>query len=197
VSRYDRTLVRRGLGIGERERYATALAGVWSDLSRTLARLEGIAADPDELDQEAIEFLPALQYSLHRASELTAGITPPHGEEGWHMELAAALADARDVTAEVADALGVGAHDALTGLVLEWRGALFRVRLARHRLQGKRALPTVEPAREVRAPWPALAATVLILAGAAAFTTGATMALWPVWALGLTFVAAGFLAYRP
>jgi hypothetical protein len=197
VSRYDRAAVRRGLGTGERERYATALAGVWSDLARTLSRLESLAARPEELDDEDLESLPALQYSLHRASELTAGITPPHGEEGWHTELAAALADARDVTAEVADALQVGARDLLAGLVLEWRGALFRVRLARHRLQGRPALPAAEPVRAPRAPWPALVATVLILAGAAAFTTGATLALWPVWSLGLTFVAAGFLAYRP
>lgn len=189
--------MRRGPGTGERERYATALAGVWGDLSRTLTRLEAIAAHPEELDDETLEVLPALQYSLHRASELTAGIEPPLGDEGWHTELAAALADARDATAEVAEALETGGRECAALLVLEWRGALFRVRLARHRLQGRPVVPQIEPDPLPRQPWPALAAGLLVIAGAAAFTTGAMLTLWPLWALGLTFVAAGFLAYRP
>ena len=189
--------MRRGPGTGERERYTTALAGVWSDLSRTLARLEAIAAEPDELGEEALEALPSLQYALHQASELTAGIEPPLGDEGWHTELAAALADARDATSEVIEALETGGSDAAAALVLEWRGALFRVRLARHRLQGRPVLPAIDPEPLPRRPWPALAAALLVVAGAAAFTTGATLTLWPLWALGLTFVAAGFLAYRP
>ena len=189
--------MRRGSATGERERYATALAGVWSDLSRTLARLEAIAAEPDELGDEALERLPALQYSLHRASEMTAGIEPPLGEEGWHTELAAALADARDATAEVTEALDVAGQEAAAMLVLEWRGALFRVRLARHRLQGRPVLPAIDLDPPPRKPWPALVAALLVLTGAAAFTTGATLTMWPLWALGLTFVAAGFLAYRP
>jgi len=189
--------VRRGLGTEERERYATALAGLWSDLSRTLARLEAIAAEPEEMGEDALEALPALQYSLHRASELTAGIEPPLGDEGWHTELAAALSDARDATAEVAEALDAGGQEAAAVLVLEWRGALFRVRLARHRLQGRPALPAIDLDPPPRRPWPAVVAALLVVAGAAAFTTGATLTLWPLWALGLTFVAAGFLAYRP
>jgi hypothetical protein len=189
--------VRRGPGTGQGERYATALAGVWSDLSRTLSRLEAIAARPEELGDDALDALPALQYSLHRSSELTAGIEPPLGEEGWHTELAAALADARDATGEVADALDTGGPEAAAPLVLEWRGALFRVRLARHRLQGRPVLPALDPEPAPPRPWPALAAGFLILVGAAAFTTGATLTMWPLWALGLTFVAAGFLVYRP
>src|SRR5207237_305321 len=81
--------------------YASALAGLWSDLSRTLARLEAIAGDPEERLEDALETLPPLQYALHRASELVVGIEPPPGAEVAHAELAAALEDARDATAEV------------------------------------------------------------------------------------------------
>src|SRR5438034_7064549 len=96
----------QGVGSGQRQVYASELAGLWSDLSSTLAALEALAADPAErLDDAALELLPRLQYSLHRASELVVGLTPPVGAESAHAELAAALSDARDATAEVADAL--------------------------------------------------------------------------------------------
>ena len=111
----------QGLGADARERYDSALAGVWGDLSRTLSRLEALAADPDELDEDALDVLPHLQYALHRASELTAGIDPPSGEEGAHEELAAALLDARDLTAEVTEALGSGGGAAVSVFVHEWR----------------------------------------------------------------------------
>ena len=62
------------------------------------------------------------------------GIVPPAGAEAAHAELRAALAEARDATGEVAGALADGDADAVAALVHEWRGALFRVRLARHRL---------------------------------------------------------------
>jgi hypothetical protein len=189
--------VARGLGADARERYDSALAGVWGDLSRTLSRLEGLAADPDELDEDALDVLPRLQYALHRASELTAGIDPPSGEEGAHEELAAALLDARDLTAEVTDALGSGGGAAVSVLVHEWRGALFRVRLARHRLKTWPA----EPVRTETTPEPhgrsALVATVLVVAGAGSFAAGALLVTWPLWALGLLLVAGGFLVYRP
>ncbi len=146
--------------------------GTWSDLSGTLRRLEALAAHPDELDERSLR---RLQYSLHRASELAEG------------ELAAALVDARDLTAEVAEA------DEPALLVHEWRGSLFRVRLAR-----QRATAMVQPAPE---PKPklvgAVAACLLVTAGAAIFAVGAVWASWPLWTLGIALVAGAFLAYRP
>ena len=118
------------MGADARERYDSALAGVWGDLGRTLSRLESLAAEPDYLDESALDVLPHLQYSLHRAGELTAGIRPPSGHEGAHEELAAALEDARDLTADAADALEAGGGAAVAVLVHEWRGALFRVAAA-------------------------------------------------------------------
>ena len=52
-------------------------------------------------DEFVLEELPGLQYSLHRAAELAYGLEPPEGAEGPHVELAAALEEARDATAEV------------------------------------------------------------------------------------------------
>lgn len=185
-----------GLRADAREHYDSALAGVWGDLSRTLARLEGLAAEPDELDDEALDVLPYLQYALHQAGEQTAGIDPPAGEEGAHDELAAALSDARDLTAEVAEALDSGGSAAVAVLVYEWRGALFRVRLARHRLETWPAEIVYEPSEPEPEQTGAFAATLLVLVGAVSFAGGALLTLWPLWALGLVLVAGGFLVYR-
>jgi hypothetical protein len=187
-----------GVGSGERQGYPSAMAGLWSGLSRTLSRLELIAAEPIERLEDAADELPGLQYALHRASELTLGIEPPPGAETAHEELAIALADARDVTGEVAEALAMWGADGAVPLVHEWRGALFRVRLARLRLTGRR--PHGEPQRPAQPapfPRPALVATLLVLAGTIAFAIGAVTSFWPLWAGGLTVVSAGFLAYQP
>ena len=107
--------VSQELRTGERGSYATAIAGLWNGLTRTLSRLEQIAADPDETlgDADALETLPGLQYTLHAASEAVAGIAPPAEAQSSHAELAAALADARDATADVADAAASGGADAI------------------------------------------------------------------------------------
>lgn len=189
-----------GHGTAERQRYASALADLWRDLSRTLTTLEQIAGDPTErLDEDALDVLPALQYALHRASELAAGIDPPPGAAATHVELATALAEARDATGEIVEALERGRREAAAALVPEWRGALFRVRLARYRLSLASSGPAErDPAAETEGvPRAALLAAVLVAAGTAAFTGGAVAALWPLWALGLVLVAGGFLAYRP
>jgi hypothetical protein len=192
--------VRPTVGTGERQGYAAAMSGLWGNLELVLRRLERIAAaDASELDDdEALETLAVLQYGLHTASELAVGIDPPADAESAHQELAAALADARDATAEVAEAAGSGGADSAAVLVPEWRGALFRVRLARMRLaEAPRAVPQAPvelPAREDRA---ALAATLLVLAGTFVVTCGAVVGVWPLWAAGLVLVAAGFFAYRP
>jgi hypothetical protein len=168
------------------------MAGVWSGLSRTLRGLESLAADSRHLDREIVTELRSFQYRLHWSSELLAGVEPPPGARDAHLELADALVDARDATGEFADALETG--DGAGALLLEWRGALFRVRLARMRLS---AQPPRAPAPAPAFPYAAAAATALTVAGVTAFTAGAVLVLWPVWALGLVLVAAGYLSYRP
>src|SRR6478752_6180409 len=128
--------VSRGVQSDERQGYANALDGLWTGLSRTLTHLERYAAEPEDWleTEDAAETLASLQYRLHVAGELSAGIVPPPGSTTAHEELSAALADARDATAEVVEALGFGGWIEAAPLVPEWRGALFRVRLARLRL---------------------------------------------------------------
>jgi hypothetical protein len=170
------------------------MAGFWSGLSGTLRALEAIAADSRRLDEDGVGPLRALQYRLHWSSELLAGVEPPAGAREAHVELADALLDARDATGDFADALEAESSTA-GAILLEWRGALFRVRLARMRL-----VPRPAPRREPPAegfPFLAAAATMLTIAGVAAFTLGAVLVLWPVWAIGLALVAGGYLTYRP
>jgi hypothetical protein len=173
---------------------------LWRRLSWALTELESIASDPSELfDEEAVlERLPPLQYALHAASELALGLRPPAGAEAAHAELADALAGARDATAEVAEVLELGGAGVAETLLPEWRGALFRVRLARLRVATPKPLPA-EPAVAPESPGhgEALAATVLAVSGAGVFAAGATLGLWPVWALGLALFASGVLVYSP
>ena len=185
---------------GQREGYAAALTGLWKRLSWALTELESIAGDPAELFDEdsVLDRLPALQYALHAASELALGLRPPAGAEIAHAELAAALAGARDATAEIAEVLEHGGGIAAEPLLPEWRGALFRVRLARLRVATPKPLPAeLETESEPTARGDALAATILVLSGATVFATGATLQLWPVWALGLALFASGVLVYSP
>ena len=192
--------VRPTVGTGERQGYAAAMGGLWTDLSRALGRLEAIAADPlAELeDEDVLESLGVLQYALHTAGELAIGIEPPAEAEWAHHELAAALADARDATAEITEAAWTGGADTAVALVPEWRGSLFRVRLAQMRLAQTRPAvrrPVPEPPdSHDRA---ALVATVLVLVGTFVVTSGAVVGLWQLWAAGLALVAGGFVAYRP
>jgi hypothetical protein len=188
--------VSQELRTGERQSYATAIAGLWNGLTRTLSRLEEIAADPDATLAEAVtlEALPGLQYTLHTASETVAGIAPPAESQSSHAELAAALADARDATADVAEAAASGGAESAWPLVWEWRGALFRVRLARMRLAPAPELPDAEDA-----PGTSVAVTVvaLSLAGAIAVALGALLGLWPLAAAGVTVTAGALLRRWP
>jgi hypothetical protein len=186
--------LRPTAGTGERQGYANALAGLWTGLARTLARLDEIAAHA--LDGDGADELPRLQYALHAASERVYGIEPPAGAESAHAELAAALAGARDATAEVLEALESGGTAAAAAHVLEWRGALFRVRLARLRLGNPAPAPrTAADAVEPAPPLSRLAAA-LVLGGLAAFAGGAISGVWPVWIAGLVLVAIGFGVHR-
>lgn len=186
--------MRPGSGIQLDRRYAGTLAGVWSRLARALGALEELAAEPWRLDDSALERLPGLQYQLHWANELLAGAEPPAGAEAAHQELAAALTGARDATAEIAEAVEEGGAEAAAPLLHEWRGALFRVRLARLRLTA--GVPKQAPSAPAVPARNALTAIVLVFAGAVGFTGGAVLSLWPLWALGLVLVGVGVLAQR-
>jgi hypothetical protein len=164
------------LGTGERQGYATTMAGLLGGLTFTLGRLEELASDPDETlaDADALTSFPGLQYTLHEASETAAGIDPPAHAEESHAELAAALADARDATAEVADAAAAGGPDAAWPLVYEWRGALFRVRLARMRLGPTPARPEEVTGDSRRK----LFAGTVAIGGGLVLALGAVLADW-------------------
>lgn len=183
--------------IGTGERYATQMGELWSVLTRTLARLDELAAEPERLDDEqAPDALRRLQYSLHTAGERVYGLAPPAGAEPGHAELWAALAGARDATAEVAEAIEEEGAEAVRMLIHEWRGALFRVRLARLRLSGSPRPPALEEdvRRELRPP---IVAAILVATGAVAFALGATTGHWPVWAAGMLAVCGSALVPRP
>lgn len=182
---------------GTDEGYAVAMGDLWSDLARTLARLDGAAAEPDLLDEAgASPSLRRLQYALHLAAEHAYGLEPPPAAASAHAELADALACARDATADVAEAVSIGGADGVDGLLHEWRGALFRVRLARMRLAppAPRA-PVVDEPLERELAWP-LIAFLLALVGALAFVAGATLQLWPLWVAGLVAVGGSVVAHR-
>lgn len=166
------------LGTGERQGYASAMAGLFGGLSRTLAQLEQLAAEPDRTlaDDDVLALLPGLQYTLHEASETAAGIDPPVDAEASHAELAAALADARDATAEVADTAASGGPEAAWPLVYEWRGALFRVRLARARLASSPASGRTHDVSSHRR----IAAGALAAGGTFLLLAGAFLADWPL-----------------
>jgi hypothetical protein len=185
--------LQSSIGTTRARDYAGAMAGFWSGLSGTLSALEAIAGDSRRLDG-AEGVLRALQYRLHWSSELLAGVSPPDDARAAHAELANALVDARDMTGEVADTLEHAGAEAAADLLFEWRGALFRVRLARLRL-GARPEPAAPEANAP--PYSAGAASLLAMLGAVAFVTGAALVLWPIWAVGIALVAGGLLIHRP
>jgi hypothetical protein len=199
--------MERAVRSGERRAYATAVADLWERLGTALVRLERVAeASPERLARETTDELPSLQYSLHAGAELALGIDPPAGAETVHAELVAALGQARDATAEIAEAIDDGDDELVERLLPEWRGALFRVRLARLRALERYPLrlsdsqpdppPATDPAAS-RASVGALAGTALVLVGALLFTAGAVLAAWPLWAAGLALFAGGFVLFRP
>jgi hypothetical protein len=183
---------------GTERSYAVAMSELWTGLARTLTRLEIVAAEPVTLDDRGAEdALRRLQYALHLAAEHAYGLEPPPNAASAHAELADALVCARDATAEVAEAVSIWGADGVDPFLHEWRGALFRVRLARTRLAAPTpAATSTEPAPDggIRAP---LIAFGLALGGALAFVAGATLALWPVWAVGIVAVCVSIVAYRP
>lgn len=183
---------------GTEDRYAVAMGELWSGLAQTMARLEVVAGCPDGLeDARTVASLRRLQYALHLASEEAYGLQPPPGARTAHAELGAALATARDATAEVAEAASAFGAEGVAPLLYEWRGTLFRVRLARLRLAPAEPAPAEAdgtPGDGIARP---LAAFVLALLGALAFVGGAATGRWPLWVAGMLAVAASCLVYRP
>jgi hypothetical protein len=175
-------------GTGNDERYAHLVGRLWSGLSPTLTGL-------DELPED-VQALRRLQYALHVASENAYGIVPPPGAASAHAELGDALASARDVTAEVAEACALWGAEGAQPLLYAWRGALFRVRLARMRLATPAPAGAADPKPEEGIGRPLLA-VLLALAGALAFVAGATLAIWPLWAVGILAVCLSVVSYRP
>jgi hypothetical protein len=178
------------------ERYATQFGELWSGLSLTLVRLESIAGAPETLDDdETVDVLRRLQYRLHTAGQSVLALSPPVGAEPAHSELAAALQSARDATGEVVEAVGAAGSRGVETILHEWRGALFRVRLARLRLTGggRPAAPR-QPVPRFHAP--AIAST-LTAGGAVAFAVGAIAGFWPIWVVGMLAVCVSLLLYRP
>ena len=120
-----------------------------------------------------------------------------------HEELVDSLAQARDATAQVAVGLSDGDEELVERSLPEWRGALFRVRLARLRALERLSVPirSEEPAAPSEpadgSAAAAIAATTLVVVGALLFTSGAVLAAWPVWAAGLALFASGFVLFRP
>lgn len=183
---------------GTGQRYALELGQLWPDVNRALSRLDAIAGDPYTYDADDVaDQLQHLQYRLHVAGEAVLGLRPPDGAETAHADLADALACARDATAEVAGAVADEGLDGFRYLLHEWRGALFRVRLARLRIAPAPSRRTAPPERQRTEIARPLLAFVLALTGAIAFAGGATLGLWPVWAAGVLAVAGGIFAYRP
>jgi hypothetical protein len=183
---------------GTEEVYAEGLGELWTDLRRTLTSLDGVAAEPDLLDDEDVAVsLRRLQYGLHVSFEHIAGLTPPPGGETAHAELGAALAGARDATAEVAEAASLFGAAGVAPLLHEWRGALFRVRLARLRLAPGRSRLNGTDADDQSSITRPFISFLLALLGALAFVAGAALGLWPVWTLGLLAVCGSVLAFRP
>jgi hypothetical protein len=183
---------------GSVQQYALGLGQLWPDVSRALTRLEAIAGDPYAYAPDDVaDQLAHLQYRLHVASESVVGLEPPLGSESAHAELADALACARDATSEVAEAVTYDGPDAFRFVLHEWRGALFRVRLARLRVAPPLVRVTPPPEDEPSEITRPLAAVLLALGGALAFAGGATLGTWPIWVAGMLAVVGGMLTYRP
>ena len=190
--------VSQTLGSGSPRAYAASVAGLWIDLRRALSRLDTLSADAESLPDRREE-LPGLQYELHCAAERVAGLVPPEGAELEHEELADALADARELTAEISDALVQGGPEAAAPLLWDWRGSLFRVRYARLRLlrPERPAAPAPSPSapRPPRSPLPLTATAVA--AGCSLVLLAALLGLWLLVALTLALTLAASLRLRP
>jgi hypothetical protein len=180
--------VRPAVGPRATQGYESALEDFGRDLLPTLCRLEEAAGDPWRLEAHAGE-LRALQYALHLAAERVPELPLAAGAEEAHRELKAALAIAREETADVAAAVEELGSDGAATLVWEWRVAVFGVRIALQNLDAGGIASVLEP-RQRRA----YLSILLLAAGVAAVLGGALAGLWPLWASGLALVISSALA---
>jgi hypothetical protein len=173
--------------------YAAALADVARDLGVTLERLDELAALPSALtDPERSTQLPPLQYRLHAAAEAVLSLAPPAAAEELHSDLADALVAGRDATSAIVQAVEHG--EPVGSLVYEWRGALFRVRVARAELaretEGRHGLRPFA--------WTRLHGVALLLVALVAVAVGAHESAWVVLTGGVAGALAGMtLLLRP
>lgn len=183
---------------GTTAEYADAMVALWADVGHTLGRVDELADEPDELASDrGVSALRRLQYRLHLAGEHAYGLVPPVGSASAHAELRDALACARDLTGNVADAVEDDGTDGALQLLHEWRAALFRVRLARLRLASPAPTATEHSDGGYGGIVAPLVAFLLALVGAGAFVAGATLGIWPLWAAGVVAVTATVAVYRP
>ena len=107
--------------------------------------------------------------------------------------------DGREATAEIAEALAHGGPDAAAPLVWEWRGALFRIRYARLRLERpRRTVPApvsvaTRPLR--RSTFPLTACAVAL--GSLFVLLAALLGLWLLVAFTLAGTIAASILLRP
>lgn len=159
-----------------RQQYVRQLGEIWPTVQRALARLEGIAAEPRDVDAYHDE-LVHLQYALHLGSEHFVGMQPPAGTELAHSALAVALADARDLTGRVVSAVELGDTGGIERITPEWRSALERVHSSRVRLIRRRR----RKALQFRDMAPQVVAVGLAVAGAVVVTDANVGPWWPLW----------------
>ena len=189
--------VRQTLGIGLPRAYAAVMDGLWIDLELTLCRLDSLAGDAERL-LDGRETLPALQYELHCAAELASGLSPPQHAILVHEELAEALAEARELTAEIAESLAHGGLEAAGPLLWEWRGVLFRVRFARLRLERPRSAADLElEPGSPASPRPPVLAAGAVAVGSALVLVAALLGMWLLVAFTLAGTVAGSVLLRP
>jgi len=188
--------LRQTLHSGSPHAYAGAVAGLWIDLRGVLRHLDSLAADPDALFEQR-DALPSLQYELHCAAELAAGLTPPYDVELQHEELADSLAEARETTAEIAEALERGGAAAAAPLVWEWRGALFRVRYARFRLERPRRPEPADMPAEPLPGHPTALVAIAVATGSMLVLLAALLGLWLLVGLTLAGTLAASVLLHP
>ena len=187
------------------ERYATQVGELWSGLSRTLARLEALAAEPELLDDdERSTRCGAFSTACTSRASTRSGSPAGRGRAGAHRARGGARRRARRDRRGRRGARRRRALDGVDALLHEWRGALFRVRLARLRLRRAAAgAATLDrspragaAAARARARWRAVLARGRRRRRAS--RVGATLELWPVWVAGdARASAARSSRYRP
>ena len=133
--------------------------GTWSDPLRSAERLLAAPDAHDLLDEDDfIELLRRAQYGAHAASELLAGLEPPHRATHAHELLVGTLATCRDTLGVVAVRAETGeldgeacriAHDAVRATRRSFEGALETSRAAARVAQG--TISALDPAEDLRA----------------------------------------------